>query len=96
MMFKSLFVGLTLSAALELVLASSVTITTPEPNDVWEAGSTVQIKWKVNGDSTGPIRLQYASGPSKSLSIDGLIADHVNATLGKYSWKIPTSIKGKK
>ncbi|KAL0141638.1 hypothetical protein V8B55DRAFT_1490880 [Mucor lusitanicus] len=96
MMFKSSLAVLSLSAALQLVLASSVTITTPEPNAVWEAGSTVQIKWKVNNETTGPIRLQYASGPSKSLKINGLIADHVNASLGKYSWKIPTSIKGKK
>ncbi|EPB91884.1 hypothetical protein HMPREF1544_01178 [Mucor circinelloides 1006PhL] len=96
MMFKSSLAVLSLSAALQLVLASSVTITTPEANAVWEAGSTVQIKWKVNNDTTGPIRLQYASGPSKSLKINGLIADHVDASLGKYSWKIPTSIKEKK
>jgi hypothetical protein len=45
MMFKSSLIFLSLSAALELVWASSVTLTAPEANVVWEAGSTVQIKW---------------------------------------------------
>jgi hypothetical protein len=51
---------------------------------------------EVNDNLSGPIRIQYASGPSKSLAINGLIADNVNATLGKYSWKIPSTIKAKK
>lgn len=45
MMFKSSAILLTLTAALELVLASSVSITAPESKDIWETGSTVQIKW---------------------------------------------------
>ncbi|KAI7900924.1 uncharacterized protein BX663DRAFT_438168 [Cokeromyces recurvatus] len=76
--------------------ASSISLTSPKPNDVWEAGSTVQIKWNVNDEDTKPIRLQYASGPSKALVINGLIADNVDASLGHYSWKIPKSLKPKK
>lgn len=45
MMFKSTAIFLTLTAALELVLASSVSITSPEANAIWEAGSIVEIKW---------------------------------------------------
>lgn len=51
---------------------------------------------KVNNETSGPIRLQYASGPSKELKINGVIADHVDAKLGKYSWKIPSGLKPKK
>lgn len=51
---------------------------------------------KVNNETSGPIRLQYASGPSKALKINGVIADDVDASLGKYSWKIPNSLKPKK
>ncbi|KAI9357379.1 hypothetical protein BD770DRAFT_322134 [Pilaira anomala] len=97
MMFKSSAIFLTLTAALELVLASSVSITSPESKDVWEIGSTVQIKWNVNEAINGSsIRLLYASGPSQSLTVNGLIADNVNPALGTYSWKIPSSIKAKK
>ncbi|KAI7892402.1 uncharacterized protein EV154DRAFT_418741 [Mucor mucedo] len=96
MMFKSTAIFLTLTAALELVLASSVSITSPEAKAIWEAGSTVEIKWDVNEAASGPIRIQYASGPSQELTVNGLIADNVVASRGKYLWKIPTDIKPKK
>lgn len=50
----------------------------------------------VNDASTGPIRLQFASGKSSALSIDGIIADNVDASLGSYKWKIPSDLKAKK
>ncbi|KAI8982051.1 hypothetical protein BDF20DRAFT_818033 [Mycotypha africana] len=79
------------------VWASSVTLTEPEPNQVWETGSTVHIKWKVNDPKAAKkIRLQYASGPSQALVINGLIADRVNGSSGSYSWKIPKDLKPKK
>ncbi|KAI8050694.1 hypothetical protein BDF21DRAFT_432404 [Thamnidium elegans] len=96
MMFKSSAIFLTLTAALELVFASSVSITTPEPKDTWEIGSTVQIKWDVNEVTNSSIRLLYASGPPQSLTVNGLIADNVDPSLGTYSWTIPSSIKAKK
>ncbi|KAI8891365.1 hypothetical protein K501DRAFT_166458 [Backusella circina FSU 941] len=95
-MLKATSLILSLTAALQLVLASSVTITSPSPNDVWEAGSTVQIKWKVNEANSKPLRIQYASGPSKALKINGLIADKVNASAGHYNWKVPKGLKAKK
>ncbi|ORE18354.1 hypothetical protein BCV71DRAFT_179716 [Rhizopus microsporus] len=96
MVNKSSLIFLTLTAALDLVLASSVQITSPKANAVYEAGSTVDIKWHVNDKSAGPIRLQYASGKASSLNIDGVIADNVDASLGIYKWKIPKDIKPKK
>lgn len=45
MVNKSSLIFLTLTAALDLVLASSVQITSPKANAVYEAGSTVDIKW---------------------------------------------------
>lgn len=51
---------------------------------------------KVNDKTTGPIRLQYASGPSKALVVNGVIADSVEASAGKYSWKIPSDFKAKR
>ncbi|KAI8876730.1 hypothetical protein K501DRAFT_199796 [Backusella circina FSU 941] len=90
-MLKALL--LTLSAA--LVYGSSVEITSPSPNDVWETGSTVQIKWKVNDSKTNPLRIQYASGPAQALKIDGLIAHNVSASAGQYSWKVPSDVKPK-
>ncbi|KAI8075395.1 uncharacterized protein B0P05DRAFT_472768 [Gilbertella persicaria] len=94
-MFKSTLVFLSLSAVLQLIGASSVTITEPKANDVWKAGSTVQIKWDVNDATSEHIRLQYASGPSQSLTIDGLIADNVKASVGHYKWKVPSDIEAK-
>ncbi|KAI9357378.1 hypothetical protein BD770DRAFT_388591 [Pilaira anomala] len=96
MMFKSSAILLTLTAALELVLASSVSITAPESKDIWEIGSTVQIKWDVNEAINGSISLLYASGPPQALTVNGLIAENVNAALGTYTWKVPSSIKPKK
>ncbi|KAG1054584.1 hypothetical protein G6F43_003414 [Rhizopus delemar] len=93
---KASLVFLSLSIALELVLGSSVELVSPKPNDVLKAGSTVHIKWHVNDASTGPIRLQFASGKSSALSIDGIIADNVDASLGSYKWKIPSDLKAKK
>ncbi|ORE08542.1 hypothetical protein BCV72DRAFT_203384 [Rhizopus microsporus var. microsporus] len=96
MVNKSSLIFLSLTAALDLVLASSVQITSPKVNAVYEAGSTVDIKWHVNDKSAGPIRLQYASGKASSLNVDGVIADNVDASLGTYKWTIPKDIKPKK
>lgn len=54
------------------------------------------INRKVESTATGPIRIQYASGPSQSLTINGLIADNIDASLGKYTWTVPKDIKQKK
>ncbi|KAG0946982.1 hypothetical protein G6F57_001543 [Rhizopus arrhizus] len=96
MFAKPSLIFLSLSTALELVLGSSVKLTYPKSNSVLEAGSTVNIKWRVNNENTGLIRLQYASGKATSLAIDGIIADNVNASLGTYAWKIPKDIKAKR
>ncbi|KAI8978450.1 hypothetical protein BDB01DRAFT_726451 [Pilobolus umbonatus] len=95
-MFKASLLLVTLSAALQMIAASSVTLTQPKTNAVWTKGSTVQIRWKVNSNSTTPLRLQYASGPPQLLVVNGLIADNVAPSLGKYSWKIPNTVKAKK
>lgn len=50
----------------------------------------------VNEISNSSIRLLYASGPPQSLTVNGLIADNVDPSLGTYSWKIPSSVKAKK
>jgi hypothetical protein len=50
----------------------------------------------VNEANSKPLRIQYASGPSKALKINGLIADKVNASAGHYNWKVPKDLKNKK
>lgn len=50
----------------------------------------------VNDEKTGSIRLQYASGKASSLNVDGVIANNVTASLGSYTWKIPSDIKADK
>ncbi|CAO3698671.1 unnamed protein product [Rhizopus stolonifer] len=87
---------LSLSVALQVVLGSSVKLTNPKSNAVLKAGSTVNIKWHVNDKKAGPIRLQYASGKASSLNVDGVIADNVTASLGSYTWTIPSDIKADK
>ncbi len=62
-----------------------------KPNNI-----LIEIIRDVNDKSVGPIRLQYASGPSQALAINGLIADNVTASIGSYKWKIPSDIKSKK
>ncbi|KAI8385744.1 hypothetical protein BD560DRAFT_322133 [Blakeslea trispora] len=94
-MLKSTLALLSFSAILQLIGASSVTITSPKANDVLKPGSEVKIEWSVNESSTQTIRIQYASGPSKELSIDGVIAENVSASLGHYVWKVPSNLKPK-
>ncbi|KAI9251588.1 hypothetical protein BY458DRAFT_444174 [Sporodiniella umbellata] len=95
MLSKALSV-LSLGAALQMVLGSSVDIYYPKTNTVVTTGSTMHIKWHVKDTSVGPIRLQYASGKPTSLNINGIIAENVDASLGSYAWKIPNDLKAKK
>lgn len=44
-MFKATAIILSLTAALQLVLASSITLTAPKANSRVEAGSSVEITW---------------------------------------------------
>ncbi|KAI9490626.1 hypothetical protein BDB00DRAFT_768477 [Zychaea mexicana] len=93
-MLKALIVTFLSFALFQLAQAASVNIRSPRPNAVYEAGETVEIKWKLaDGASVDKVMIALASGPAQALLIDEVIAPSVDAKNGTYKWKIPKNIK---
>ncbi|KAI8377778.1 uncharacterized protein BYT42DRAFT_571661 [Radiomyces spectabilis] len=85
---------LLLFGLLQLALAGTVSIQQPKPNNVWQVGQTVTIKWKLDKSAHyANVSIALASGPAQALVIDRVIAANVNASCGHYNWTIPKSVK---
>ena len=71
-----------------LTALPSITVTSPNGGETWGGGKTYDITWNSAGVDTVSITLiDYRAGP-----VETTIAANLSASLGKYSWTIPTNI----
>ncbi len=61
-----------------------ISITSPDGNENWLAGSQKDIKWNASASVTS-VKIEYFDDNAWQL-----IATDVNASLGKYTWTIPS------
>lgn len=64
----------------------SITLTSPQPGDTWEVGSTHNITW--TSSNVNSINIDYSTNAGQSWIF---IAGIVNAAQGSYAWTIPNT-----
>ncbi len=70
------------------ITITGLTLTSPVGDEVWKAGSTHNITWTANS-SINNLTIKYSTDNGGTWTN---IATGVNASLGSYSWNIPSSL----
>ena len=78
---SKLFLLFILSSGTYQVFAQSITITSPNGGENWEAKSVQLIKWQ--SENVNKVKLEYSLDNGLSW---GIIVLSVDASLGEYSW----------
>jgi lysophospholipase L1-like esterase len=80
------FVIVALFININFVYSQSITVTSPNGGEKWEANSTQNITWQSSNISK--VKIEY----SLSNGVDwNIITPSVDASLGKFSWTLPNS-----
>jgi|GEM_PF-1141504 len=66
---------------------ASLSLTSPTASSEWQAGETYQITW--TSSSVSNLKLEYSTDNGGTWNT---IVNSLNASLGTYSWKVPSNI----
>jgi uncharacterized repeat protein (TIGR03803 family) len=73
------------------IAAPRVTVTSPNTNVNWGAGTTHRIAWTDNFGSFGRVRIEVSADGGASWSLVNASVQNSSATGGQYDWLIPAT-----
>ncbi|MFA5431374.1 MAG: Ser-Thr-rich GPI-anchored membrane family protein [Candidatus Paceibacterota bacterium] len=80
----------TISDTMPVINTKKITIISPASNSKWIVGNTYSIEWVAQED-VGKIRISLSQKGGSDVT--EIIAEEIDASLGKYSWTVPTNNK---